>query len=148
MLQNDIVFLGEKSENSSAFLSSISDKLVELGYVKGSFKEAILAREEKFPTAIATEKYNLAIPHTDSEHVIKPGVAFVKFDSPCRFKEMCTDTDIDVNMAFVLLVTEKEEQVSLLSKLMGLFSENELLESLYSEESMAKIVDVLNNKIM
>jgi PTS system galactitol-specific IIA component len=61
---------------------------------------------------------------------------------------MCTNNDIDVDMAFVLLVTEKEEQVSLLSKLMGLFSENEFLENLYMEKDESKIVASLNNEIM
>lgn len=148
MLSKDLVFLDAEYKNSEEFLASISDELLKKGYVKESFKEAIIAREKEYPTAIGTEKYNLAIPHTDSEHVNKPGVAFVKLNNGCGFKEMCTNNDIDVNMAFVLLVTEKEEQVNLLSKLMGLFSENEFLEGLYNEEEASVIVDNLNKKII
>lgn len=148
MLNKELVFLDAEYGSSDEFLTSIADELLEKGYVKESFKEAILKREKEYPTAIGTEKYNLAIPHTDSEHVNKPGIAFVKLNNGCRFKEMCTNNDIDVKMAFVLLVTKKEEQVNLLSKLMGLFSENEFLHSLYVEQDELKIVDALNNKII
>lgn len=148
MLSKDLVFLDVEYKTSDEFLKSIADKLFETGYVKESFKDAIIKREEEYPTAIGTEKYNLAIPHTDSEHVNKPGIAFARLKNECEFKEMCTNNDINVNMAFVLLVTQKEEQVSLLSKLMELFGETEFLESLYNEQDPSVIVDVLNNKIL
>lgn len=147
MLNNELVFLDVDSKNSEEFLSNISDRLLNLGYVKESFKDAIIKREEEFPTAIGAEEYNLAIPHTDSEHVNKPGIAFVRFSDKCRFKEMCTSNEIDVDMAFVLLVTKKEEQVNLLSKLMGIFSQNEFLKELYNENKNEKIIEILNEKI-
>lgn len=147
MLSEELVFLDEEYETSDKFLNSIADKLLEKGYVKESFKDAILKREEEYPTAIETEKYNLAIPHTDSEHVNKPGIVFVRLNNKCNFKEMCTNNDINVNMAFVLLVTKKEEQVNLLSKLMGLFAETEFLDNLYNEKDPSAIVEVLNDRI-
>ena len=115
MLSKDLVFLDVEHETSDEFLNSISDELLEKGYVKESFKDAILKREEEYPTAIGTEKYNLAIPHTDSEHVNKPGVAFVRLKKECKFKEMCTNNDINVNMAFVLLDKDPSEIVKVLN---------------------------------
>lgn len=147
MLTQELIFLQREEKTSFEFLSNISDKLVSMGYVKESFKEAILKREEVFPTGIGTEKYSIAIPHTDSEHVIKPGIAFVRFNGKCDFKEMCTNNDLDVTMAFVLLVKAKEEQAVLLSKLMGLFTDNELLDKLNSENDCETIVNILNDKL-
>ena len=60
---------------------------------------------------------------------------------------MCTNEDIKVNMAFVLLVKEKEKQVSLLTKLMGLFSNNDILEKLYKENDPSVIEAMLNREI-
>ena len=148
MLNKDLIFLDEKYKSSNKFLSYIADELVKKGYVKETFKESILKREEEYPTAIGTKKYNLAIPHTDSQHVNKPGIAFVRFSERCHFKQMCTNNDIDVDMAFVLLVTKKEEQVVLLSKLMGIFSQEDFLEILYKEKDCSKIVKFLNSKIV
>lgn len=148
MLNEDLIFLNKDFKTDKEFLENISDELLEKGYVKDSFKEAILKREEEFPTAIGTIKYNLAIPHTDSKHVNKPGIALVKFNNKCKFKEMCTNNEIGVDIAFVLLVTEKEKQVELLSKLMEIFSQSEFLEQLYKEKNSSKIVSLLNNKLI
>lgn len=147
MVSEELVFLDIEEKNSFDFLDNISNKLNELGYIKDSFKDAIIQREEKFQTGIATEIYNLAIPHTDAEHVLNPGIAFVKFKDTCKFKEMCTDNYLDVHMAFVLLVNKKEEQVELLTKLMGLFSNKDLLTSLYKEGNKGIIVDTLMKEI-
>ncbi|WP_300279153.1 PTS sugar transporter subunit IIA [Peptacetobacter sp.] len=148
MLNEDLIFLNKDFKTDKEFLENISDELLKKGYVKESFKEAILKREEEFPTAIGTIKYNLAIPHTDSKHVNKPGIALVKFNNKCKFKEMCTNNEIGVDIAFVLLVTEKEKQVQLLSKLMEIFSQSEFLEKIYKEENSSKIVSLLNDKLI
>lgn len=148
MLNNDLVFMNLDYKSSDEFLKYISDELLKKGYVKENFKKAIMKREEEYPTAIKTEKYNLAIPHTDSKFVNKPGIAFVNFKSRCHFKEMCTDNDIDVDMAFILLVTDKDKQVVLLSKLMTLFSNNKFLENLHDENNISKIVELINNEII
>ena len=148
MFSNELVFLEQSHKCENDFLNFISDELLKKGYVKESFKDAIINREKEYPTGIGTEIYNLAIPHTDTEHVNKSGIAFVKFNNKCEFKEMCTNNNLNVDMAFVLLVTKKEEQVVLLSKLMGLFSNNEFLEQLYNEKNESNIVIALNKEIL
>lgn len=147
MINKDIVFLNRDFKDSRELLSSISEELLSKGYVKDSFREGIMKREEEYPTAIQAENFSLAIPHTDSEHILKPGIAFVRLNNGCDFKEMCTNEDIKVNMAFVLLVKEKEKQVSLLTKLMGLFSNNYILEKLYKENDPSVIEAMLNREI-
>ncbi|MBC2577947.1 PTS sugar transporter subunit IIA [Peptostreptococcus russellii] len=147
MINKDIVFLNRDFKDSRELLSSISEELLSKGYVKDSFREGIMKREEEYPTAIQAENFSLAIPHTDSEHILKPGIAFVRLNNGCDFKEMCTNEDIKVNMAFVLLVKEKEKQVSLLTKLMGLFSNNDILEKLYKENDPSVIEAMLNREI-
>ncbi|WP_317315812.1 PTS sugar transporter subunit IIA [Peptostreptococcus russellii] len=147
MINKDIVFLNRDFKDSRELLSSISEELLSKGYVKDSFREGIMKREEEYPTAIQAENFSLAIPHTDSEHILKPGIAFVRLNNGCDFKEMCTNEDIKVNMAFVLLVKEKEKQVSLLTKLMGLFSNNDILEKLYKENDPSIIEAMLNREI-
>lgn len=147
MIKENLIFLDCDYANSKELLSNISDILISKGYVKESFKNAILKREEIYPTAIQTEKFGLAIPHTDTEHINTPGIAFVKLKKDCTFKEMCTNNNIKVNMAFILLVNEKENQVGLLTKLMELFSKNEILEQLYNENDVNKLVNILTSQI-
>ncbi len=147
MIEKEIVFLGESFNDSEEFLQEVSNKLVSLGYVSDSFSSAILERESIYPTGLRTEKYGVAIPHTDSIHVLKPGVVFVRFDQSCLFKEMCTNNVVDVDMAFVLLVKDKEEQVGMLTKLMGFFSKIDILDQLYNETNIDQICQLLNNEL-
>lgn len=148
MLNKDIVFKDVCAKDSSEFLGYISDILFEKGYVKETFKQAILKREMEYPTGVSTQKFNLAIPHTDAEFVNKNGIAFIRFKDRCHFRELCTNNDVDVDMAFLLLVANKDEQVVVLSKLMEIFSNDELLESIYNEDDEVKIVELVNNQLV
>lgn len=53
----------------------MTDKLLELGYVKDTFRDAIKTREANYPTALPVEPYPVAIPHSDPENIIKPFIA-------------------------------------------------------------------------
>lgn len=147
MTNEDITYLDCYYKDSKELLEDISEKLILKGYVKETFKEAIIKREEIYPTGIKTQNFCLAIPHTDAEHILKPGIAFVRLKDSCKFKEMCTNEELDVNMAFVLLVNQKEKQVELLTRLMDLFVKNEILEKIYKENDDKLIVDILNAEI-
>ena len=147
MITDDLIFIDRTEENYISFLENISDELETLGYVNNDFKNAIIEREKVFATGIGTEKFNLAIPHTDSEYVLKPGIAFVKFKNACDFNEMCTNKNLKVSMAFILLVKNKDEQTKLLSKLMGLFVDNDFLQSLFEETNVSKLLNKINNKL-
>lgn len=147
MVDENIIFLDCTYKTDIELLTGISNKLIENGYVRKTFTKAILDREEIYPTALKVENFGLAIPHTEPEYILKPGMAFVKLKGNCKFKEMCTNKDVEVNMAFILLVKDKEKQVDTLTKLMNLFSKNDILEKLYNENNKSSIVEILNNEI-
>ena len=66
MLDKEIFEINIKNISSKEeALTYLSDKLIEKGIVKESYKEAILNREKVFPTGLQFEKYGIAIPHTD-----------------------------------------------------------------------------------
>lgn len=44
-------------------------KLKMLEYVEDSFESAIMTREMSFPTGLELGHINIAIPHTDPQHV-------------------------------------------------------------------------------
>ena len=147
MVDESNIFLNCTYKTDIELLTDISNKLIKNGYVKKSFTKSILDREKIYPTALKLDKFGIAIPHTDSENVLKSGIAFVKLNENCEFKEMCTNKDVEVNMAFILLVKDKKKQVDTLTKLMNLFSKNDILEKLYNEENKISIAKILNNEI-
>ena len=58
----------EASTNEEA-LSKLSDQMYQNGYVKESYKDAVIERERSFATGLPTVYCSVAIPHTDIQHV-------------------------------------------------------------------------------
>lgn len=52
---------------AEGIISFMSERLAQAGYVDGSFCEAVLEREKKYPTGLKTKTHAVAIPHADPE---------------------------------------------------------------------------------
>ena len=72
MMKKVFVIEGE-ARNKEEALRLTFQKLYEEGLVKESFYEGCVEREKQFPTGLDTP-VPVAIPHTDSVHVISPAV--------------------------------------------------------------------------
>ncbi|HII4415057.1 TPA: PTS sugar transporter subunit IIA [Clostridium perfringens] len=146
MIEKELIFLDFFANDYNDFFDKISDILYEKGYVKETFKNAIKKREEEFPTGLQVESLGIAIPHTYSLHVNKPGIVFVRFDKSIVFKSMDGNGTVNVEMAFVLLVTDKNKQVPLLQKLMGLVVNNEVMNNLKIDKN-ENIIRILEEEL-
>lgn len=87
-------------------------KLYDNGFVKESFLDAIIKREKTFPTGLQLNTYNVAIPHTDPEHVIKPAIAIATLSKPVIFKNMANPLEeVNVSIVFMMALNEAHSQV-------------------------------------
>ena len=129
---------GEQKED---ILSDIANELFREGYVKNTYSKAILAREEKFPTGLPTPGIGIAIPHTDSEHVLKEGIALGILDNPVKFNLMggCEKDTVDVEIVFMLAIKEKEAQLEMLQKLVTTFQDENKLKILKNTDKLENI---------
>lgn len=98
-------------------LKYISHTLHEKGIVKESHLEALLARENSFPTGIALEGYAVAIPHCEAEHANEPAIMLIRLDQPIAFNRADEDSTIDISIILALVVTDPKDQLSLLRAL-------------------------------
>lgn len=117
-------------------LCQLSEMLHSKGYVKESYAESILAREERHPTGLMVEDLvNIAIPHTDVEHVLQPSMVVVKNQkNPFRFFRMDDpDQEIPVEVVFLLVVKESDGYVNFLAALTNLFQDADFIELLINE---------------
>lgn len=124
MIDKDLIFLDMSFKDDKEALSYLADQLLEKGYVKESFKNAVLKREEIFPTGLAFEGYGIAIPHADVEHVNKSTLAFAVLKDSIKFKRMEDENEnVDVDIICMIVLKEKQNQAFFLSKLMDTFSD-------------------------
>lgn len=143
MFSIDNIYVDLKFKGWRELFEFIGEDLYQRGIVKCSYANAIIDREEKYPTGLPI-KYGVAIPHTYPEHVIKPCIVITSFKNNINFKEMGNgERDISCKYAFFLVVNKGEEQVFLLQKLIAMFTDEVIMENLIkscNENDILKIV--------
>lgn len=145
---DELIFLDEQFDHSNDFFDFIFPILKKNGYVKDSFLVAIKQRENEFPTALPTEPYVVALPHTDIEHIIKPFISVTRVAQTVKWCEMANnDCVLDAKFIFLLGFVEKNGHVGLLQTLMGCFSEGYLLDDLYQAKTKAEFMQLLTNNV-
>ena len=145
MIENKIIKLKVGNfKNSKEVLSNLADCLIEEKIVKQSFKEAILERENSYPTGLQFDGYGIALPHTDSEHVIKSHIAIMTLEKPVKFVEMATsDKEIDVKTIFMLALKDSNQHIKILQKVMELLQDKEAMSKIESFDDSKESVDKL-----
>lgn len=149
MLENKIVKLKANNlKNNKEVLSSLADYLIEEKMVKPSFKNAVLEREDSYPTGLQFDGYGIALPHTDSEHVIKSQIAIMTLEKPVKFVEMASsDKEIDVKNIFMLALKDSNQHIKILQKVMELLQDKEAMSKIESfddsKENVEKLIKIL-----
>lgn len=124
-------------------LKQMASVLQEEGYVKETFSDAIIQREISFPTGLPMGEINVAIPHTDPEHVNKAGFCLGILEKPVTFNVMATEGEqVEVSIVFMLAIKRKEEQLENLQKLISICQDQEMLKALLSKD-IDKINEVM-----
>lgn len=135
------------ANDSVDLLKKLSRKLVEEGYVKESYEQAIIERERVYPTGLPTQGVMVAIPHTDPEHVLKGGILVANLKNPVNFKEMGNGVnDIPAELVFMLAVDQPENQIKVLKKLIGMFMKKDVLLSIKKANDVGQVISILESQ--
>lgn len=139
------IVLGVEAENDQAVIRLLAAKLEALGFVRPSFAEAVLAREAKLPTGLPLGgDNNVAVPHTDPEHVIKPGLALATLASPVNFANMeDPDEKLSVRVVFLMALNDKDKQIEMLQEIAGTIQSPEAIAALVNATSLEDVRAVL-----
>lgn len=142
-----VALFNVEASSSKEVIKIAADELYRRGIVKEDFFEHVLLREKEFPTGLATDKYGIAIPHTDSKYVNRSQIEFVSLKSPVKFKNMGNASeDIEVTHVFMIAMSQPHEQAETLAELMGLFSDEELMQRMYECSSKEEYESILKEK--
>jgi galactitol PTS system EIIA component len=148
MFFEDLILLDKDFQNTNQFFDFTFPILKSGGYVNHSFLDAIKQRESSFPTALPTEPYVVAMPHTDVEHVIRPFIFFTRSKGTIPWREMANnDHLLKANFVFLLGFNQKDGHIDLLQKLMSCFVNSRFLEELYHAKTEHEIFTLLTSNI-
>ena len=120
-----------QADSAQEAIRKLGGALQQKGIVKDTYVDAVLQREEIFPTGLPTPEIHVAIPHTDPEHVIKPAIMLGVLKKPVVFGEMGNpDSQLDVQLICMLAIAKSDSLINLLEKLVVAFQDPEFLKSM------------------
>lgn len=148
LLSPDLVQLGIEADTKEEVIEKLANLLINKGYVKNSYLEAILEREKVFPTGLPTEGVGVAIPHADIKHVNVPAIAIAILKKPVEFNVMGNpDEKVEVKIVFMMAIKEPHMQINLLKNLVSVFQDKKLLIRLTNATNKNNIISLLNDTI-
>lgn len=143
----DLINLQINAKSIEKLFEIVGNELYQKGYVQRSYTNALLERELEFPTGLITKFVNIALPHTDPEHIKKPFVYVVKNEAGLDMRQMGDNEIMSVKYLFFLGITDPTSQVGLLAKFMELFSDERFVSLILEEEKEKEIIDLFVNNI-
>ncbi|MCO4319811.1 PTS sugar transporter subunit IIA [Phyllobacterium sp. 21LDTY02-6] len=139
------ILLGVRAASDREVIELLAERLFALGYVRESYGEAVLAREASLPTGLPLgADGNVAVPHTDPEHVLKAGIAFASLAEPVEFANMENPEEkLKVRLVFLMALNDKDKQIELLQEIAGTIQSPELIAALGQAKSTQDVLQLL-----
>ena len=139
-LDESLILKDLEVTDKEELLKIMGTNLLEKGFVKESFVNAVIEREKNYATGLPTKSVSVAIPHTDPEHVNKKAISLAILKKTVNFGIMGEmNAETPVKLVFMLAIDKKRSHLTLLQKLMEIFQNEEELNYLSLEEDKTNI---------
>src|SRR5690625_515603 len=144
-IDESLVLFNLEVDSKEEVIQILGSQLYKKGYVTDGFVKGAIDREKQFPTGLPTSPYGIAIPHTDSDKVIKAQIAFANTKTPIKFRSMSNaNEEVNVNIVFMLALNNPEDQLDMLQKLMAMFQNEETVKKLGEVRGFDEFCNVIN----
>lgn len=146
LIAADSVMCRVRAGSRDEVLKLAADHLKQAGYVTDGFFQALLERENMFPTGICFGDTCVAIPHAEPGFVRKPVMLIMTLERPVRFVNMedC-EAEIPVEIVFVLAFTDSEKHLNVLQRLSALIRDSGTAAALREAVDQEELREVLRH---
>lgn len=143
LVEKNCILLDQDVHSFKEVIQLIGAEFEKAEIVKPSYVEAVVAREKVFPTGLAADGHNIAIPHTDPEHILRPGMGVVVTKEPIEVSMMGSpDIKLQSKIFFPLAMEHPKKQLDLLRQLMNVFKTKEDLDTISSATTPEEVLAV------
>ena len=135
------VALHYKARDSKDVIAHLGKCLLDAGYVRETFVDAALDRESRLPTGLPLSgDVNAAIPHTEVEHVLKPGLAMATLLTPVTFQNMVSPEEVvPCQLVFVMALDQPKAQVEMLQEIAGVLQNPAIINNLMAAKDFTEV---------
>jgi len=132
-----------KAKDKEDCLRKIGKILYDNGFVKDTYIDALLKREEIYPTGLNLKGISIAMPHTDRIHVNKAAIAIVILENTVEFKHMgCTGEDVNAEIIFMMAITDPNDQLENLKKVMLAFNDPSIVNEFKNAKTDEELYEI------
>jgi PTS system galactitol-specific IIA component len=147
-IDEKLILVNEFVENNQDIIKKLGQLLYDQGFVKDTYIKAVLDREIVYPTGLKARVTGVAVPHTDTEHVINPAVAIASLKEPVVFNGMgAPDTEVQVSIVLMLAVHDPKEVVNVLRKVIFVIEDDKALTELLAAKEKTEIKNIMKAHI-
>lgn len=146
-LKDSLIFTGLDAASYEDVMRQVGRAFIREGYVKESYIDALIAREQEFPTGLDVDGVGVAIPHTDVSHVKMAGTGIAVLKEPVTFVQMGTDDEtVDVRLVFMLAVVNPNEHIDQLQRILAVIQDTKVLKQLLDVKDADQIIEIIKEK--
>lgn len=147
-LKESLIFLNiEETCNKENILRKMGNALIREGYAKETYTQALIRREEKFPTGLDIQGIGVALPHTDPCHVNKDGIAVAVLERPAVFQHMEDENmQVEVRLVIMLAVLRTEFHLKRLQSVLNIIQDVKILEELLTAADQKEVIQIIRSK--
>jgi galactitol PTS system EIIA component len=147
-IDEQIIVLNLKAVDSADVISQMGELVLKAGLVREGFIEAVIRREQKYPTALPT-KIPVALCHTDAEYLLGSFIGVATLAEPVPFREMGNPAKSQpVEIVFLLGIAVKGEHMDVLKSVLKLIQDETVLRAIRKAESTAEIRKIVAGYLM
>lgn len=147
MVIPELVNIHLSVDNQKELFQHIGEDLHKKEYVTEGYLKGITEREANFPTGLATQYLNIALPHSDPEYIKEPFIYIVRNTKPIQMLQMGDNAELKCNYFFFLGINDPGNQVGLLAKMMELFMDAQFVETFKAIDDDEDMYELIKNKM-
>ncbi len=146
LLDERLITLDADVETAEDCILLAAGLFEKYGYVKEGYGQAVVEREEVYPTGLPGKGINIAIPHTNNKLVNAPAVGVVIPRKPIKFSMMgMKDNVLDCELILPLVVKDSHQQIEMLKRMMKIIQNGEKLMQIKNSKDKAAIIKQLES---
>ena len=127
VVTKELVFPQVEASTKEEVISLLADALEKQGFVKDTYKDAILVREKEYPTGLPSTSPVVAIPHADNNLVNTTSIAVA---------------------ALMMAIAEPHGQIEMLQRIIGFIQNDEAKNKLVHSVNKEEILKVIQESIL
>ncbi|MDY3619174.1 PTS sugar transporter subunit IIA [Agathobaculum sp.] len=144
----ELIVRNVDAKDAEDAIRQVGQRFLDAGFVKDTYIDAVAAREAVYPTGLQLAEIAVAMPHTDPQHVNRPGVCIAQLAHPVTFAHMGEpEVKVEAEMLFMMAIQNPDEQVELLQKVLSVFQQPEVVAAFRAADSEEKLFEAAQKYI-